>query len=98
MARIVGTRVKVIQIVMDRMANGWSPEEIHRQYSSLSLAAIRAAFAYYDAHQDELDAQIERDIERADSLRRQAGVSPLASRLRRSGRAAPTRSPKEPKP
>ena len=81
-ARIVGRRVKVIHSVMDKMANGWSPDEIHRQYSSLSLAEIHAAFAYYYDHQDELDAEIARDVENADALREEAGESPLAARLR----------------
>jgi uncharacterized protein (DUF433 family) len=44
-ARIVGQRTKVVQIVMDKMANGWSPEEIQGQYPHLSLAQIHAALA-----------------------------------------------------
>ena len=42
-ARIVGKRTKVIQIVMDKMANGWDAETIHAQYPYLSLAEIHAA-------------------------------------------------------
>ena len=34
-ARIFGTRTKVIQIVMDRMAHAKGPEEIHKQYPHL---------------------------------------------------------------
>jgi uncharacterized protein (DUF433 family) len=87
-ARIVGKRTKVIQIVMDRMANGWTPEEIHAQYPHLSLAQIHAAFAYYYDHQEELDAAIERDLQEADSLRSSAGDTPAVHRLRQSGKLA----------
>ena len=44
-ARIVGKQVKVIQIVMDKIANNWAPEEIQAQYPYLSLAEIHSAFA-----------------------------------------------------
>jgi uncharacterized protein (DUF433 family) len=81
-ARIVGSRSKVIQIVMDRMANGWGPEEIHAQHPHLSLGQIHAAFAYYYDHKAELDAQIEADIRRADELRAQAGDPPVVQKIK----------------
>lgn len=85
-ARIAGKRTKVIQLVMDKMANGWGPEELHAQYPHLSLAEIHAAFAYYYDHQAELDAQIQQDLKEADALRAQAGESPVTARLRASGK------------
>ncbi len=40
-AWIDGTNVKVIEVVLDRLAYGWSPEEIHFQHAAdLSLAQI----------------------------------------------------------
>jgi uncharacterized protein (DUF433 family) len=81
-ARIVGTRSKVIQIVMDRMANGWGPEEIHEQYPHLSLGQIYAAFAYYYDHKAELDAQIEADIRRAEEMRAQAGELAVVQKIK----------------
>lgn len=85
-ARIAGHRTKVIQLVMDKMANDWTPEQIHAQYSYLSLAKIHAAFAYYYDHQAELDAQIRRDAEQAQRLRDEAGVSPIVEKLRSMGK------------
>jgi uncharacterized protein (DUF433 family) len=82
-ARIVGKRTKVIQIVMDRMAYGWGPEEIHAQHPHLSLSQIYAAFAYYYDHKAELDAQIEADIRRADEMRAQAGESAIVQKIKR---------------
>ena len=85
-ARIVGQRTKVIQIVMDKMANGWSPEEIQSQYPHLSLAQIHAALAYYYDHQAQLDAQIQRDLQHAEQMRDQAEPSPIVQKLRSMGK------------
>src|SRR6266403_4752424 len=54
------TNVKVIEVVLDKLAHGSSPEEMHFQYPHLSLAQIHAALAYYYDHQSELDAEIQR--------------------------------------
>ncbi len=44
-AWIADTRVKVIEIALDKLAHGSSPEEIHFQYPHLSLSQIHAALA-----------------------------------------------------
>jgi len=59
-AWIEGTRVKVIEVAIDKLAHGSSPEEIHFQYPHLSLAQIHAALAFYYDNQAELDADIKR--------------------------------------
>lgn len=87
-ARIAGKRTKVIQIVMDRMANGWDAEEIHAQYAYLTLGEIHAAFSYYYDHKDALDAEIQRDLDEADAFADSAGESPAVQRLRQSGHLA----------
>jgi len=46
-AWIAGTKVKVIEVVLDKMAYGSSPEEIHFQHPHLSLAQIHGALTYY---------------------------------------------------
>jgi uncharacterized protein (DUF433 family) len=85
-ARIEGSRMKVIHLVMEKMANGWSPEELQRQFPHLTLAKIYAAFAYYYDHQAELDAEIQRDQAEAERMRTVAGESPIAQRLRAEGK------------
>jgi uncharacterized protein (DUF433 family) len=57
-AWISGTKTKVTEIVLDKMAYGWSPEEIHFQHPHLSLAQIHGALTYYYENQSSLDAQI----------------------------------------
>ncbi len=67
-AWIGGTKVKVIEIVLDKIAYGWSPEEIHFQHPHLSLAQIHGALTYYYESQNDLDAQIRRRLEEAGEL------------------------------
>ncbi len=63
-----GTQIKVIEVALDKIAYGWSPEEIHFQHPSLSLSQIYAALAYYYEHQTEFDTEIVRQVNEADSL------------------------------
>jgi len=85
-AWIDDTNVKVIEVVLDRLAYGWSPEEIHFQHPHLSLAQIYAALAYYYDHQAEMDREIERQLQESDALAAAAQESPLRARLRAAGR------------
>jgi uncharacterized protein (DUF433 family) len=84
-AWIDDTNVKVIEVVLDRLAYGWSPEEIHFQHPALSLAQIHAALAHYYDHQAELDAEIARQSDETRRLQEEAGDSPLVTRLRARG-------------
>jgi uncharacterized protein (DUF433 family) len=78
---ISGTTMKVVELVMAKIAHGWSPEELHFQFPHLSLAQIHSALAYYWDHKDELDADIERRGRLVSEARGGAGKSPLADKL-----------------
>src|SRR5213593_2770184 len=78
--------VKVIEVVLDHLAYGWSPEEMHYQHPHLSLAQIHAALAYYFDHQAEFDAQVEAGLRQAEKLAAESKDSPLRRRLRRLGK------------
>ena len=82
---IAGTSVKVKELVAERQAWGWSPEELLVNHPGLSLGQIFSALAYYADHQGEIDGAIEEDIQLADRLQRDAEPSPLAVRLRQQG-------------
>lgn len=82
---IKGTTMKVVELVTAQRAYGWSPEEIQFQYPYLLMSQIHSALAYYWEHKQEIDAEIERRWELAEQLRREAGPSPLATRLRTQG-------------
>ena len=82
---ISGTTMKVIELVQEKIAYGWSAEEIHFQHPSLTLGQIYSALAYYADHRDALDKEIERRLERAAAARQAAGPSPLLQRLKAKG-------------
>jgi uncharacterized protein (DUF433 family) len=79
---ISGANTKVVEVVLDKMAYGWSPEEMHRQHPHLSMAQIHAALAYYYEHQAELDAKIANDWSEVTALSANQPDSPLRQRLR----------------
>lgn len=79
---IAGTTLKVVELIMAYLAYGWSPEELRFQHPYLTMGQIHAALAYYWDHKDDLDADIERRGQLAEQMRRDAGPSPLAARIR----------------
>jgi uncharacterized protein (DUF433 family) len=82
-AWIDDTNVKVIEIVVDKLAHGSSAEEMHFQYPHLSLAQIHAALAYYYDHQTELEAEIERRSREANELATKISDSSFRQKLLR---------------
>jgi uncharacterized protein (DUF433 family) len=82
------TNTKVIEVALDMIAHGWSPEEIHFQHAHLSLAQIHAALGYYYDHKAGMDEQIHGNAREVERLRAQAGESPLRKRLRDLGKPA----------
>jgi uncharacterized protein (DUF433 family) len=84
-AWITGANTKVIEVVLDKLAYGWSPEEIHFQHPALSLAQIHAALGYYYDHQAELDDEIVRQVKEVEALAEGAKDSPGRRRLRQLG-------------
>ena len=81
-AWVAGANTKVKEIVQDKLAYGWSPEEIHFQHRHLSMAQVHAALAYYYEHQDQLDDEIRQDLEEVDRLAASSQVSALRGKLR----------------
>jgi hypothetical protein len=77
--------MKVIELVLDHIAYGWSPEELHLQHPHLSLGQIHSALAYYWDHQQELDQEIERRLRRVDELQKSLKPSTLRARLQAKG-------------
>ncbi len=80
-AWVAGANTKVKEIVLDKLAYGWSPEEMHFQHPHLSMAQIHAALAYYYENQDKLDDEIRRDLEEVDQLRSQSESPTLRFKL-----------------
>src|SRR5579883_1750985 len=76
-AWIDDTNVKVIEMVLDKIAYGWGAEQIIAEFpGQFTLAQIHAAFSYYYDHQAEFDAEIERQVKEVEALRAQTLDSP----------------------
>ena len=82
---IAGTNMKVIEIVLEKTAYGWSPEELHFQHPYLTLGQIYSALAYYWDHQDVLDRDIERRLAFVNQTQKITEQSPLVARLKSRG-------------
>lgn len=82
---VAGTTMKVIELIRTHIAYGWSPAELHLNHRYLTMSQIHSAFAYYWDHKEELDADMQRRFEYAEKLRKEAGESALAKKLRAQG-------------
>jgi uncharacterized protein (DUF433 family) len=80
-AWIANTQVKVTEVVLDKLAYGWSPEETHFQHPNLSLAQIYGALTYYYENQTSLDEQIMRGLEESGKLAAQVSDGDLRRKL-----------------
>ena len=83
---ISGTRTKVVEIALDRLAHSWDAEEIRRQHPHLTLGQIHSALAYYYDHQDEIDRDIERRLSQVKEIEGALGESLLRRKLKAAGR------------
>ncbi len=79
---IEGANMKVIELVLDRIAYGWSPEELAFQHPHLTIGQVYSALAYYSDHKEELDKDIERRLEFVNEVRTNTSPSPLVERLK----------------
>ena len=82
---IVGTNMKIIEIVLEKTAYGWSPEELHFQHPYLTLGQIYSALAYYWDHQDAIDRDIEQRLAVVKQTRKITEQTPLTARLKSKG-------------
>lgn len=82
---IAGTTMKVVELVTEKIAYGWSPEELHFQHPYLTLGQIYSALAYYWDHVGELNQDIEQRLQHIEQKRQASELSPLVVRLKSKG-------------
>ena len=82
---VAGTNMKVIELVLEKTAYGWSPEELHFQHPYLSLGQIYSALAYYWDHKEALDRDIEERLKLVNQIQKETGRTPLEDRLKSKG-------------
>ena len=82
---IAGTTMKVVELVLDHLAYGWSPEELHFQHSYLTMGQVHSALAYYWDHRTEFDSDIERRLQLVDQIEQSTSPPSLIERLKTKG-------------
>ena len=82
---IAGTNMKIIELVLEKCAYGWSPEELHFQHPYLSLGQIHSALAYYWDHQSELDEDIKNRLANVKEFKQKMPTPKLLEQLRDKG-------------
>jgi uncharacterized protein (DUF433 family) len=85
-AWIDDTNVKVIEVVLDKIAYGWDAEKIHEEQPHLSLAQVHAALSYYYDHKATIDSEIEAQLRNVAEASARANSPALLARLRASGK------------
>ena len=84
-AIIVGSTMKVTELVTSHQVQDWSPEDLQVEYPHLSLGQIYSALAYYWDHRQVLDVEIQRREAYVIEMERQAIESPFVARLKAEG-------------
>ena len=79
---IADTNTKVIELILDKIAYGWSPEELLFQHPHLTLGQIYSALAYYSDHQEILDRVIEQQLKHVNQIEKNAQKTPLIAKLK----------------
>ena len=60
-------RIRVAQIAADHIGNGWSAEEIIRQYPHLTAAEVHAALGYYFDHREDVESELAAEVTALDA-------------------------------
>lgn len=81
-----GTTIRVADLIAQKLAYGWSAEELHFQHPHLSMGAIYSALAYYADNEAEIHASIEATMRYADEMRQSFPSSRFVERMKREGR------------
>lgn len=68
-AKLIGSRIKVMHLVACQRVNGWSAEQLRDEFPHLSASQVYAALAYYHAHKEDIDRQIEEGRRFAEEMR-----------------------------
>lgn len=74
-ARIAGTKYKVLHLAAEHFQHGWTAEELLRQHPDLKPEQAYAALTYFYDHYDELVAELEASAASARKLQQDHGLS-----------------------
>ena len=82
---VIGTNIKVREIVETAESYRWNAHEIVEHYPHLSLVNVFAAFCYYFDHKLEVDEDIQETDREVERIRASIPEPPILQRLRDAG-------------
>jgi len=80
---IAGKAFKVIHLIREHVAYGWSAEELTLNHPQLTLGEVYAALAYYADHREQLDREIAATEKEASKMHADPRHRAISSRLKR---------------
>lgn len=80
---IAGKNFKVIHLVREHIAYGWSAEELALNHPQLTLGEVYAALAYYADNREKLDREIAATEKEAAKMHEEPRHRSVSSRLKR---------------
>ncbi len=80
---IAGKNFKLIHLIREHVAYGWSAEELALNHPQLTLGEVYAALAYYADHREQLDRQIAASERQAERMHAEPRHRTVSSRLKR---------------
>ncbi|MBI1299423.1 DUF433 domain-containing protein [bacterium] len=81
-AMIIGSRLKVADLVAEHVDWGWSAEEIAYQHPPLTLGQVYSALAYYWDHREQINDYRAQIAEEVEQLRQELPEFPRLAELR----------------
>ncbi len=79
---IAGKNFKVIHLIREHVAYGWSAEELALNHPQLNLGEIYTALAYYADHRDRVDQELSASEQRVEEMRADPRHRRLGMRLK----------------
>jgi len=86
-ARISGTTLKVVQLIEEHQAFGWSAEELRFQHPYLTMGEVHAALAYYWDNKEEIDLTIKQRLANFDQMKENKQPKDLIEKLKQRKQA-----------
>ena len=79
---IAGKNFKVIHLIREHVAYGWSAEELALNHPQLTLGEISSALAYYADHRDQVEQELKASEQQAEEMRADPWHRRVGTRLK----------------
>ena len=79
---IAGKNFKVVHLIREHVAHGWSAEELALNHPQLTLGEIYSALAYYADHREQVDQERRATEQSAEEMRADPRHRRIGTRLK----------------